>query len=161
MCSFMCAVFLFLGSHTICLLTGLLDIYLHYTSHILLGVGVAIAIAFVPFPVTPLGVKSEGVACGVSWGVWGVSGVCGGHCNWCHLTGWGLIPPAMSLASRRRRCLLNQISSTRVICLWTLCPTTAMARCLLMKKSTIRTHFLKTKNSASVTLNCYGHQERL
>jgi len=32
----------------------------------LLGVGVAIAIAFVPFAVTPLGVMIEGVACGVS-----------------------------------------------------------------------------------------------
>jgi hypothetical protein len=45
------------------------------------GVGVAIAIAFVPVGVTPLGVMIEGVACGVPcgvpWGVWGVPGVCG------------------------------------------------------------------------------------
>ena len=58
----MCAVFRFLGSHTKCVLTGLLYIYLHYKSHMLLGVGVAIAIAYVPFVVTPLGVMIEGVA---------------------------------------------------------------------------------------------------
>jgi len=33
------------------------------------GVGVAIAIAFVPVGVTPLGVMIEGVACGVPCGV--------------------------------------------------------------------------------------------
>ena len=67
------------------------------------------------------------------------------HCTWCHLTGWSLIPPATSLASRRSRCLLNQISSTSVICPWSLCPTAAMAKCLLMKKNTTRTHSLKKK----------------
>ena len=83
----MCAVFWFLGSHTttsqeaiskflipsvsltICLLTKLLYIYFHYKKHKLPGVGVAIAIAFVPVGVTPLGVISEGVACGVPCGV--------------------------------------------------------------------------------------------
>lgn len=88
MCSFMCAVFWFLGSHTttsqeatskfpvpsvsptICLLTELLYVYLHYKQHMLPGVGVAIAIAFVPVGVTPLGVMIEGVeACGVPCGV--------------------------------------------------------------------------------------------
>ena len=83
----MCAVFWFLGSHTttsqeaiskflipsvsltICLLTKLLYIYFHYKKHKLPGVGVAIAIAFVPVGVTPLGVMIEGVACGVPCGV--------------------------------------------------------------------------------------------
>jgi hypothetical protein len=41
------------------------------------GVGVAIAIAFVPVGVTPLGVIIQGVACRVPWGLWGVPGVCG------------------------------------------------------------------------------------
>jgi hypothetical protein len=63
------------------------------------------------------------------------------HCTWCHLTGWSLIPPATPLASRRSRCLLNQISSTSAICPWSLRPTAAMARCLLMKKNTTRTFF--------------------
>jgi hypothetical protein len=38
-------------------------------SYLLPGVGVAIAIAFVPVGVTPLGVIIEGVACGVPCGV--------------------------------------------------------------------------------------------
>ena len=87
------------------------------------------------------------------WSLWS-------HCTWCHLTGWSLIPQAMSLASRKSRCLLNQISSTSAICPWSLCPTAAMARCLLMKKNTT-THSLKTKNSISVTSNCYIHKDML
>jgi hypothetical protein len=88
------------------------------------------------------------------WSLWS-------HCTWCHLTGWSLIPPATSLASRRSRCLLNQISSTSAICPWSLCPTTAMARCLLMKKNTTRTHSLRTNSSVSVTSNCHVHQDKL
>jgi hypothetical protein len=55
--------------------------YFPYSGYILPGVGVAIAMAFVPVGVTPLGVIIEGVAWGVPWGVpwgvWGVPGVCG------------------------------------------------------------------------------------
>lgn len=66
------------------------------------GVGVAIAIAFVPVGVTPLGVMSEGVAwgvpCGVPWGVCGVPGV------------WGVIAPGViwldGVSSHRLRRLL-------------------------------------------------------
>ena len=62
-------------SPTICQLTGhfYTYIYLHHKSRMLPGVGVAIAIAFVPVDVTPLADMIEGVACGVPCGVpWAV-----------------------------------------------------------------------------------------